>query len=332
MNPAVNEIEGAIADTDLQISLYRQMVRIRMVEEAIARRYAEQEMRCPVHLSVGQEAVAAGVCAALRPNDLAVSTHRAHAHYLAKGGSLKAMMAEIYGKETGCSGGRGGSMHLFDLGAGMLASVPIVASSIPIGVGAALAITQKGGNQVVVVFHGDAAVEEGVFHESANFAKVKSLPVLFVCENNLYSVYTGLADRQPDRPLTDVAKAHAMSAYWEDGNDPAAVHAVAAAAAAAARDGGGPSFLVFDTYRWLEHCGPNFDNNIGYRSAAEFESWKRRCPVERQRRALTARGLWDDDQEARLNAEISAEVADAFAFAKQSPFPMHDRESEAVYA
>lgn len=332
MSPDVNEPRGATIDAGLQVSLYRQMMRIRIVEETIARHYSEQEMRCPVHLSVGQEAVAAGVCAALRRDDLAVSTHRAHAHYLAKGGSLKAMMAEIYGKATGCCGGRGGSMHLFDLDAGMLASVPIVASSIPVGVGAALAIAQKGSDQVVAVFFGDAAVEEGVFHESANFAKVKSLPVLFVCENNLYSVYTGLADRQPDRPLSDIAKAHAMPAYREDGNDPTAVHAAAVVAAAAARDGGGPSFLVLDTYRWLEHCGPNFDNTIGYRSETEFESWKLRCPVERQRQALTARGLWDDGQEVRLKAEIAAEVADAFVFAKQSPFPAHNKASEAVYA
>jgi pyruvate dehydrogenase E1 component alpha subunit len=318
-------------EPDLKRSLYARMLRVRMVEEAIAARYSEQEMRCPVHLSVGQEAAAVGTCAALDFADVAVSTHRCHAHYLAKGGDLNVMMAEIYGKAAGCCGGRGGSMNLFDNDAGFMASIPIVGSSIPLGVGMGLAIKQQGSNAVSVVFLGDAAVEEGVFHESANFAVIKKLPVVFVCENNLFSVYTGLADRQPDRPLTDVAKAHAMPAHQADGNDVEGVLGLVSDACATARDGGGPSLLVLDTYRWLEHCGPNFDNDIGYRTEDEFRQWKELCPVTRYRDKLETDDLWSPDDDEKLRAEISTEIEGAFQFAKESPFPDIATVSDHVY-
>ena len=185
------------AEIDETLSLLRAMLRIRLIEEEIAARYAEQEMRCPVHLSTGQEAVAVGVCAALRPDDKVVSTHRCHAHYLAKGGDLKAMLAEMHGRAAGCCGGRGGSMHLFDDDAGVLLSLPIVGSCLPIANGVALSMIQRGLDAVSVAFFGDGATEEGVFHETLNFAAVHRLPALFVLENNLYSCYTGLNDRQP---------------------------------------------------------------------------------------------------------------------------------------
>ena len=190
------------------IELYACMQRIRLVEEAISTRYVEQEMRCPVHLSIGQEAAAAGVCLALETRDKVFSTHRSHAHYLSKGGDLRKMLAEIYGKATGCIGGRGGSMHIMDLDVNMVASIPIVGSCIPLAVGSALADSLDGRDNVSIAYLGDASVEEGVFHESANFAKLRDLPVLFVCENNLYSVYTQLHERQPDRPITSLAEAH----------------------------------------------------------------------------------------------------------------------------
>jgi pyruvate dehydrogenase E1 component alpha subunit len=212
-----------------------------------------------------------------------------------------------------------------------MASIPIVGSSIPLGVGMGLAIKQRGSTAVSVVFLGDAAVEEGVFHESANFAVIKKLPVVFVCENNLFSVYTGLADRQPDRPLTDVAKAHAMPAHQADGNDVEAVLGLVSRTCATARDGGGPSFLVLDTYRWLEHCGPNFDNDIGYRTEGEFQRWKDLCPVARYRDKLEADGLWTSDDDEKLRAEISTEIEGAFQFAKESPFPDIATVSDHVY-
>ena len=184
-------------DTITLKKLYREMVRIRIVEESIAEHYPEQEMRCPVHFSIGQEAVAVGVCVHLDPSDHVFSNHRSHGHYLAKGGDLKAMVAEIYGKEAGCSRGFGGSMHLLDLKHGFLGAAPIVGSTIPIAVGSALTATVKEEDRVTVVFLGDGATEEGVFSESLNFAALKQLPVVFVCENNLYSVYSPLSVSQP---------------------------------------------------------------------------------------------------------------------------------------
>lgn len=313
-------------------ALYRAMLRIRMVEEAIAERYAEQEMRCPVHLSVGQEAAAVGACAALEPGDQVVSTHRAHAHYLAKGGDLPAMLAELYGRVSGCAGGRGGSMHLFDTAAGLLVSLPIVGSSIAIGVGAALAMRQRGQDRVCLVCLGDAALEEGAFHESANFAALKSLPVVFLVENNLYSVYTRLDDRQPPRPLTDVAAAYAMPGHRVDGNDVLAVEAVTAAAVARARRGDGPSLIVADTYRWLEHCGPNDDDHLGYRGQAEVAAWKERCPVAGFAARLSDQGVLDAGGSAGMAAEIAAEIDAAFSFAQGAPFPDGATAAQGVYA
>lgn len=324
--------EFSNAQRDQMLRFFSSMQRIRTIEETVAERYAEQEMRCPVHLSIGQEATAVGVCQALRQTDRVYSTHRCHAHYLAKGGDLKRMLAEIYGKAAGCIGGRGGSMHLMDLEHGMFTSVPIVASSIPLGVGGALADKLDGKDRVNVVFVGDGSLEEGVFHESANFAVLRGLPVIFVCENNLYSVYTPLDQRQPKRPLTDIARAHALPAFTADGNDVAAVHATAAAAVDRARRGEGPSFLLFDTYRWREHCGPSYDNHIGYRAESEYEEWRKRCPIESLRARLTSAKAIDAKYEAALTAEIREEIEAAFKFAKAAPLPDPIHAAEHVYA
>jgi pyruvate dehydrogenase E1 component alpha subunit len=242
------------------------------------------------------------------------------------------MIAELYGKATGCSGGRGGSMHLFDSAAGILLSLPIVASSIPIGVGAALGIRQAGGDALVVVYLGDASVEEGVFHESVNFAALQKLPVIFVLENNLYSVYTHLRERQPERPLHALATAHGVPYEHLDGNDALAIHSASERAIARARSGGGPSLILCDTYRWREHCGPNYDNNIGYRTEAEFQGWRVQCPLERARRQLIEWGRLVPAEETALRDQIMAEVETAFARAESAPFPAASSASEGVYA
>jgi pyruvate dehydrogenase E1 component alpha subunit len=260
------------------------------------------------------------------------STHRCHAHYLAKGGSLDAMLAEIYGKSTGCIGGRGGSMHLQDPDAGLIASVPIVGGSIPLAVGTALADALDSRGTVSVCFFGDATVEEGVFHESMNFAALRRLPVLFVCENNLYSVYTPLHQRQPDRPIEALAKAHDVAAHHVDGNDVRAVVAAAYSAAARAREGGGPSFLLLDTYRWREHCGPAFDNHIGYRTELEYESWRRTDPLDRLRQALLAGGVDMTAREAAMSAEIAEEIEAGFGRARAAPLPTPADAQDHVYA
>ncbi len=314
-------------------SLYKQLLRIRMVEEKIAGLYPEQEMRCPTHLCIGEEAVAVGVCAHLSPSDYVLSGHRSHGHYLAKGGNLRAMMAEIYGKATGCSHGKGGSMHLIDLSVGFLGATPIVGSAIPIAVGAALGTVMRGEQRVTVVFFGDAATEEGVFHESLNFAALKNLPVIFVCANNLYSVYSPLSVRQPEgREIFQLADAQGVESFQGDGNDVIEVYRLAEQAVHKARRGGGPTFLELKTYRWREHCGPYYDNDLGYRSESEFQEWKQRCPIERLTGHFFKEGVPGDQYIEKIISELEAEIADAVTFARESPFPEEKSMLEGVYA
>ena len=313
--------------------LLRNMLWIRMVEERIAELYPEQQMRCPVHLCIGQEAVAAGVCADLSRNDYVLGGHRSHGHYLAKGGDLKAMMAELYGKAAGCSQGKGGSMHLTDTSAGFLGSSPIVGSTIPIAVGVAFGSVMRGEKRVTVVFFGDGAAEEGVFHESLNFAALKGLPVIFVCENNLYSVYSPLSVRQPPtREICDLARSHGIESYQGDGNDVTEVYTMARRAISKARDGGGPTFFEFTTYRWREHVGPNYDNDLGYRSESEFQEWRERCPIERLKRRLQEDGVLLKEDIERMESSLRAQIEDAVAFAKESPFPEEPLMWEHIYA
>lgn len=298
------------------------MLRIRMVEEKIAELYPEQEIRCPTHLCIGQEAVAVGVCASLSRNDYVLSGHRSHGHYLAKGGDLKAMMAELYGKVTGCSRGKGGSMHLVDLSVGFLGATPIVGSTIPIAVGAAFGSVMRGEQRVSVVFFGDAAVEGGVFHESINFAVLKKLPVIFVCENNLYSVYSPLSVRQPEgREIFCLAKGYGVDSFQGDGNDVIKVYTLAQKAIRKARRGDGPTFLEFKTYRWREHCGPYYDNDLGYRTESEFQKWKQRCPIERLRERLLRDSILCNQDIEHMKHKLEAEIEEAVVFAKESPFP-----------
>ena len=200
------------------INFYSKISLIRNVELEISKKYSENKMRCPVHLSIGQEACAVGVCENLKKKDTLYSTHRSHAHYLAKGGSLKRMIAEIYGKKTGCCGGRGGSMHLFDDSVGMKSSIPIVASSIPIAAGNALSIKLKKSKNISVVIFGDGAVEEGIFYETLNFSVIKKLPILFVCENNLYSIMTHIKERQPKNFIYNIKKLFKIPFEKCDGN------------------------------------------------------------------------------------------------------------------
>lgn len=292
-----------------------------MVEEKIADLYPEEEIRCPVHLCIGQEAVAAGVCDALSRSDYVFSGHRSHGHYLAKGGDLKAMLAELYGKRTGCSGGKGGSMHLIDLSAGFLGSTPIVASTIPIAVGAALACQMRRQERVTAVFFGEAATEEGVFHESLNFAALKKLPVVFVCENNFYSVYSPLSVRRPRGiNLCRLAEAGGVKSFGGDGNDVLEVRRLACKAVHRAREGSGPVFLEFKTYRWREHCGPGDDTDLGYRTRNELQEWRKKCPIEKLRRRMEREGLVSFGELEAMRAKIADEIEQVVSFAKTSPF------------
>jgi len=296
--------------------LFESMLRIRLVEESIANKYSEQKMRCPTHLSIGQEAIAVGVCANLTTQDQVLSTHRAHAHYLAKGGCLNSMMAEIYGKASGCSKGMGGSMHLIDTSVGFMGSTAIVGNTIPVAVGLALEkkLTRK--KSIACVFFGDGATEEGAFYESVNFAIIHSLPILFICENNLYSVYSGLEVRQPvDRKIYKMVRAMGISAQHGNGNDVEEVARKVKHAKTMILKSGGPQFLEFDTYRWREHCGPNFDNNIGYREESEFLKWKKKDPLK---------NFYSENSQKYIDRKIdtiSQEIDDAHQFADDSKFP-----------
>ena len=317
----------------LGLRLLRYMHRIRMVEEEIAARYAEGKMRCPTHLSTGQEGVPAALAECLLPTDFAVSTHRGHAHYLAKGGNLKAMIAEIYGKVTGCSRGKGGSMHLIDVDAGFMGTSAIVGNSIPIGVGLALSAQHRETDQVSCVYFGDGATEEGVYYESLNFAAVRKLPVLFVCENNLYSVYSPLAVRQPPgRCIATVASSMGLKTIKGDGNDVLAVHDDCSRAIADIRTGGGPWLVEYSVYRWREHCGPNFDNDIGYRSVEEYEDWRRREPIGLLRAKLSSVVAELAELERQMVSELRREIDEAFQFAEASPFPASEEAFLGEYA
>ena len=313
------------------LKLYQSILRIRRVEEQIASRYKEEKMRCPVHLCIGQEAVPAGVCEALEPRDPVYSNHRAHGHYLAKGGDLGRFLAELYGKAAGCAGGFGGSMHLIDLKVGFIGCTPIVGSTLPIAVGAAWASLLKGSGEVATAFFGDGCFEEGVMHECLNFAVLKKLPILFVCENNLYSVYTPLKERQPDRAIHQVAKAHGCKTYSGDGNDAALVYETTCRAVEDARRGGGPQFLEFSTFRWLEHCGPDDDNHLAYRAPGEIEEWKTRCPLKSLHDRLIAETPSLKPRLDRLEEETNSEIQRAFEFALASPPAQADLKSK-VYA
>lgn len=295
---------------------------IRMVELAIAERYPEGKMRCPTHLSVGQECVPAVLSVLLDSNDKAVTTHRSHAHYLGKGGDLKAMLAEIYGKATGCAKGRGGSMHLIDESVGFIGSTAIVGNTIPIGVGLGLAKKIKQESGIAVVFLGDGATEEGVFYESVNFAVVQKLPVLFVCENNQYSVYSNLTPRQPEgRKIHEMVAAMGINSFHADGNLVGDSHKTLKVAVEHVKSANGPAFVELSTYRWLEHCGPHYDNDIGYRDEAEFLEHKEKEPIGAFEKALLDAeiiGVGDIDT---LKDELNQDINEAFAFAESSPFP-----------
>jgi len=309
------------------------MYRIRMVEEEISRRYPEGEMRCPVHLSTGQEAIPAAFALSIRKDDFVVSTHRGHAHYLAKGGDLKAMIAEIYGKATGCSKGKGGSMHLIDLNVNFMGTSAIVGNSIPVGVGLALSAQLKSTDQISCIFLGDGAVEEGVFYESVNFAAVRKLPVLFICENNLYSVYSPLAVRQPkNRSIAKMVDAMGIDTGTCNGDDIYASHKLMQDTVNKVRSGKGPSFIEFSTYRWREHCGHSFDNEIGYRSEKEFLEWKSKDPLINLEESLSKSGVELSKKVNSIKASINSEVMAAFEFAEVSKFPDHLEAYQDVYA
>jgi TPP-dependent pyruvate/acetoin dehydrogenase alpha subunit len=313
-------------------ALLRAMVRIRAVEETLADLYAEQEMRTPTHFSIGQEAVPVGVSAALRRDDVVYSGHRCHAHYLAKGGDLLGMVAELYGRENGCCHGRGGSVHLTAPEVGFIAASAILGQTMATAVGSAWTFAMDGSPRVAVSYVGDGAAEEGIFHECLNFAAVMRVPVLFVCENNLYSTHTPLGVRQPaDARIWERARSYGIPARLVDGNDVFEVHQAALQAVAWCRAGKGPYFLEATTYRWREHVGPNWDYDAGYRSKAEVDAWIERCPIKRATGALVAAGACTEAEVALWDEASREEIRRTVAIAKASPFPSVDQLLDGTY-
>lgn len=315
----MNEQMRHLSDMPLPVRdvarLYGAMLRIRRVEEEIERLYPTDKIKSPVHLSIGQEAASVGVCDALRPDDVVFATYRGHAAYLAKGGDIKRMVAELYGKATGCGGGKSGSMHLIDAVAGMMGTSAVVGTTIPQAAGYAFALKSEKSDRVVVCFFGDGATEEGVFHETMNFAALKQLPVLFVCENNLYAIHSHIRDRLSNLDFCARARAYGMPAERIEGNDIFALRDATTTGVKELRAGGGPRFIEIETYRLARHVGPGADLNLQYRSEAEVESWR-----ERDQIARLARLLPEADRK-RVNAEVEREITEAFAFAEASPFP-----------
>jgi TPP-dependent pyruvate/acetoin dehydrogenase alpha subunit len=295
--------------------LYRALYRIRRLEEEVARVYPSDKIKSPVHLSIGQEAVSVGVCEALAPQDVVFGTYRGHALYLARGGDMKRMVAELYGKATGCTKGKGGSMHLIDPEQGVMGTSAVVGTTIANAVGYAYALKYRRQDAVVASFFGDGATEEGVFAESLNFAVLRRLPVLFVCENNGYAIHTHQRRRQGRPAICERARAAGMPAERLDGNDIVLVRERAREAVVRVRAGEGPWFLEVLTYRWQEHVGPGRDYHLGYRTEAEAAPWIAGDPVRRLGEAL------ESSARARVEEEVEGEVAAAFAFAEASPFP-----------
>lgn len=295
--------------------LYESLRLIRRVEEAIADVYPTDRIKSPIHLSIGQEAVSVGVIDTLSPADIVAASYRCHAAYLAKGGDLKAMIAELFGKAAGVAGGKGGSMHLIAPEVNMLGASAVVATQIPLAVGAALTQKMKGTGAIVAVFLGDGATEEGVFHESLNFAALKCLPVLFVCENNGYSIHTPLGARWATDRLAERVATYGLPVARITSGDVFAIRDQAARFVAGIRDGRGPAFMEVQTYRWKEHVGPNADFDAGYRPESEARPWIDNDQLPRLGALIGA------EDRADIDARVETAIAEAFAFAENAPPP-----------
>lgn len=302
-------------------NLLEMMLTIRFAEQRIALRVSEKKIRTPCHLYIGQEASAVGVCCVLNKDDYVFSTHRSHGHFLAKGGNIKELFAEIYCKETGCSGGRGGSMHLCDPKIGLLGSSSIVAGCLGIGIGPALASNIMGTKKVSVIFHGDCVPEEGIWSESLNFACIKNLPVVYVCENNLYAASAPLEERRRNDNIEEIAKAIGMNVEVVDGNDVFAVYNAAKRAVSRARNGGGPQFIETRTYRWLGHVGNRDDIDVGLRSLKELDYWKNRCPIASLEEKLLKENLFSEKEINSIHKKIEKSIDEAEEFAIKSEKP-----------
>lgn len=311
-------------EVDFLKRLYGKMVEIRFCEESFVEPILNRDVFCPCHLYTGQEAVAAGLCAALQDKDYVFGNHRSHGHYLAKGGDLNELVAEIYCRESGCARGRGGSMHLVYPGKGMLGSAPIVCGTVSLAVGAALASSIRGEDRVAVGFFGDGATGEGVLYESMNFAALRKLPIIFACENNLYATHMPIRDCRVDDNISKIAAPFGISSMRVDGNDVLAVYEKSRKAVAKCRSGKGPVFMEFLTYRYRGHVGP--DDNIqgshtDIRPKKEVAAWLKRDPITKFERWLLRNEVAGAEELGNIKKKIEKCVQEAHRLAKQAPAP-----------
>jgi len=308
---------------ELLEKLYRMMLRIRHCEESIVEPILDGSVRCPVHLYSGQEAIATGVCANLEKSDYIFGNHRSHGHYLAKGGDMNSMVAEIYCKSSGCSRGRGGSMHLIDVENGIMGVAPIVAGTISLALGAALASKIRKDNRVTVSFFGDGATGEGVLYESLNFASLKKLPIIFACENNYYSTHLHISEIRSNNNISDIAKPFDIPTFKVDGNNVLEVYEIAGKAIDLCRNKG-PVFIEFLTYRLRGHVGP--DDNIqgthtDIRPKEEIEHWRKKDPILHFSSYLLDNRIFFKEQLEEIEKQVAEEVINAKAFAIKSEKP-----------
>ena len=322
-------------DREQLLDLYRGLVTIRLAEESFVPVILDGTVRCPVHLYSGEEAVAVGLCKALDVTDYVFGSHRSHGHYLAKGGTVNELVAEVYCREGGCARGRGGSMHLIDTAKGMLGAAPIVAGTISLALGAALAAQIRGDGRVAVSFFGDGATGEGVLAEAMNFAALRKLPMIFACENNLYSTHMPIGEIRVPNPIVELAAPFGMRAHTLDGNDVLAIYETSIDAVAACRRGEGPVFMEFLTYRMRGHVGPN-DNIQGsltdIRPADEIEYWRGRDPIERLAAAALKTTRVTEADLADIRRDVGAEVEEAHLFAAASPRPAESEIEKYVFS
>lgn len=314
---------------DVMKDMYLQMMRIREFETKVQYLFAEGKIPGFVHLYLGEEAVATGVCSCLRDDDYLTSTHRGHGHIVAKGGDLKYMMAEIFGRSTGYCKGKGGSMHIADRDKGILGANGIVGAGHNIAIGAGLSAQYRNTDQVCVCFFGDASTNQGTFHESLNLAAIWRLPVIFVCENNNYGISMSQARHQAIKDIADRGAAYGVPGVVVDGNDVLAVREAAEEAIARARKGQGPTLLECKTYRWRGH----FEGDAAaYKPKEEQEAWLKKDPIKRFVEFMKENSIMPDEEIAAVDAQIQAEVIEAVKFAEESPFPAPEAVVEDVYS
>jgi len=297
------------------------MLKIRRFEEKVAEGVREKKVICPAHLYTGQEAVATGVCANLRKDEYIFGTHRGHGIYIARGGNLKTLMSEIFGRRTGCSKGKGGSMHIVAPEVGILGTSSIVGGTIPLAVGSALASIMQGNNRIAVAFFGDGATDEGVFHECLNFASIKKLPVIFVCENNRYSSHLHISFRQPQKNIVRFAKVHNMVGIQVDGNNVLDVYKAARKAVEDARHRSIPTLLECMVNRWRGHVGPNWDYHVGLRSKEQVDKWKENCPIKTFGKFLLKQKILSHSKMKEISDHVDEEIEAAVRYAEDSPYP-----------